>query len=159
MKQIPLYESQPAVRALTWKQPFASLMLRGKIETRTRKTNIRGKVLICAGAQPYGYTTLTEITGNPVSVIGLLHHAEMSKRLPFGKAIAIGELVDCRLMTEADEEKCFVRYRPGLWCWIFENVQAIEPFPFKGKQGWSFITPEVEAQIKVLSTTGKPETL
>jgi hypothetical protein len=41
------------IRALTWKEPYASLMLHGKIETRTWYTKYRGLVLICAGLKHY----------------------------------------------------------------------------------------------------------
>jgi hypothetical protein len=39
--------------ALSWKQPYAELMLHGKIETRTWQTKYRGWVMVCASKQPY----------------------------------------------------------------------------------------------------------
>ena len=49
------------IKALSWKQPYASLMLKGKIETRSWPTNYRGLVLICASKAPY---SIKEIKGN-----------------------------------------------------------------------------------------------
>ncbi len=54
-------------------------------------------------------------------------------------AIAIGNLVDCKPMSAKDEKQCFVKYMPGKWMWIFEDVQRIEPLEMKGKQGWGII--------------------
>ncbi len=68
-----------------------------------------------------------------------------------GHAIAIGNLVDCQPMTAKDENKCFVKYMPGKWMWIFEDVQRIEPFKMSGKQGWGIIdNPLILDQIKII---------
>jgi hypothetical protein len=64
-----------------------------------------------------------------------------------GKAIAIGRLTDCRPMKLEDEDKCFVQYCPDLFCHIYENVQAIKPFPWKGSQGWKEVSIEIKNQI------------
>lgn len=91
--------------------------------------------------------------------------------LPNGVAIAIADLVDCRLMTKQDEPRCFVQYREPwieerpcvtpsglkgvkfikkeLWCWVFENVEEIEPFEINGKQGWATLTEEEKVKIKI----------
>jgi hypothetical protein len=124
------------MRALSWKDPYASLMLHGKIETRKWKTNHRGPVLICCSKKPYSLHAIVNISG-----------AEQTQRIRKvlgdewpsvnGMAIAIGNLVDCRPMTPEDENACFVKYQPGLWCHIYKEVKPIKPFPFKGKQGWS----------------------
>lgn len=140
------------IRALSWNQPYASMMLHGKIETRRRSTNVRGKVLICACKKEYGYKTVDAISGQQTRyrIYEVLNTEPSCFNLPKGQAIAIADLVDCRPMTKEDEDICFVEYRPGLYCWVFENVQAIEPFPFKGKQGWSILDEESAAKIKVL---------
>lgn len=41
------------IRALSTKQPYASLMLHGKVETRTWDSKYLGWVLICASKQAY----------------------------------------------------------------------------------------------------------
>lgn len=139
------------IRALWWKQPYASMMLIGKIETRTWETNVRGKVLICSSKLPYWPQEAAQISGG-------LHFSAISKLRKSnyklfdtlqlnGYAIAIGDLVDCRPMTIEDEEKTYVKYREGLWCHIYENVLPIKPFEIKGSQGWRILTDEQKKQI------------
>ena len=126
--------------ALSWKEPFATLMLHGKIETRTWSTNYRGLVLICASKTPYNNKQLINIVGRDYSIISLGN--------TLGKAIAIGELVDCRKMKPEDEDLCFVKYRPDLFCHVYKNVRAIKPIPFKGKQRWSKLDDEFINKIQ-----------
>ncbi len=148
-----LFESD-VIRALWWYQPFASLMLPpyNKIETRTYPTKVRGKVLICVCKKNLTISELGEITGNEqyrkIVSSGLYGHAFHREHL--GKAIAIDDLVDCRPMTKEDEDKCFVEYRQDRYCWIFDNVKPIEPFPIKGKQGWTILDEETKDKIKIL---------
>ncbi len=155
------------IRYLGWKQPFASLMLYGKIETRTWDTKYRGLVLITASKAPYhmeqyadiagdSYQHIWDTLGNPETVI-------------CGHAIAVGRLVDSKPMTKEDEGKCFVEYREPwieervskktgikkkvlvkLWCHVYEDVQAIEPFEIKGAQGWRKLNQETIIKIKYL---------
>lgn len=141
------------VMALWWKQPYASAMLIGKIETRTWKTNVRGKVLICASKSRYNQDVVNQISGELAHKLYLGIHAKSSSIGTLahdGLAIAIGDLVDCRPMTPEDEEKCYVKYREGLWCHVYENVRAIKPFEMKGCQGWRILTEEQKSKIEYL---------
>ena len=143
------------IRALSWNQPYASLMLLGKIETRLRPTNVRGKVLICSCIKPYTDGKVYTISGTHQK-IRILHGLNKFYNgepyaLPTGMAIAIADLVDCRKMEKYDEDKCYVQYHHELYCWIFENVQAIEPFPYKGSQGWSILDQATKDKIKIIS--------
>ncbi len=152
--------TETIIRALWWKQPFASLMLHGKIETRTYPTKVRGKVLICTTLNPFNLFDLGKICGAKIfSKIFSLFNIDPDNwphvKLPMGKAIAIGDLVDCRKMTPQDEDRCFVEYNDQRWCWVFENVEAIEPFEIKGKQGWAILSEEEKLKIKIL----KPQTI
>lgn len=119
------------IKALFWKQPYANLMLHGKIETRTWNTNYRGLVLICSSKQPYP-DKLVNLISNKFNINDILKKEEIKN----GYAIAVGDLIDCRLMKPEDEEKCFVSYNPKLYCHIYENVKKIEPFEIKGQIGW-----------------------
>lgn len=180
MKQSPLlFESDTEeIRALWWNQPFATLMLPPylKDETRTRATNVRGKVLICACKNPYPYSKVMQISGdyqqNRISEVLLRNHEE-EERLPVGFAIGIGNLTDCFPMKPEHSNKCFVRYREpwteqvkkktkagneiikqvkrALWVWHFEDVQKIEPFEIPGKQGWAILDEETKAKIKIIN--------
>lgn len=138
------------MKALSWKQPFAELMLYGKIETRTWQTNAGGEILICSSLKPYSADEALEIMG-----------IEQFKRYNYflfdapgiplnGFAIAVGILVGCRKMTQDDEDKTFVKYRPDLYCHIYKNVTAIKPFPWKGSQGWKEVSREIIDQIQYL---------
>jgi hypothetical protein len=127
---------KPTIRALAWKQPFGSLMLHGKIETRTYKTNTRGTTLI--------YTSLQEM--HPVKMMSLCYEDQIKKSIPgalafdttqhlHGFVLGMADLVDCRPMKEEDEEKTFVAYDKNKWCWIFDNVFACQPFRFLTEAG------------------------
>lgn len=140
------------MRALSWKEPYASLMLHNKIETRTWPTKYRGLVLICASKVPY--------TTNQVIAVSGLH--QVNRNFPFsisdytpfsGKAIAVGELVNCRKMDPEDEDKCFVEYRQtmnstgiyesALWCHVYKDVRPLAfCIPWKGCQGWKKLSEE-----------------
>lgn len=149
------------LRALSWKQPFASLMLHGKIETRVWDTKYRGFVLICTSKQPYKSDEICHIS----SLEGLNTIVKTVGGLidwPLGEAIAIGRLVDSRFMLKSDQDKCFVEYHEPwlhtskktgkkswkrLWCHVYEDVQPIEPFNHFGTQGWSTISYNLKDKI------------
>ncbi|WP_036383987.1 hypothetical protein [Muricauda sp. MAR_2010_75] len=137
------------IRALSWKQPYASLMLYGKIETRTWNTRYRGKVLICASKQPYSIKDTRLISGHMVTENMIKHNVDANL---YGKAIAIGDLVAVRPMQPKDEEKCMVKYNPYLWCHVYENVQPIIPFDWKGTQGWKTLSEEEISKIQILNS-------
>ena len=156
------------MRALSWREPFATLMLHDKIETRTWNTNYRGLVLICVSKKPYGDIDMENISGHrqTMRIINELKPYDIYTNL--GNAIAVGELVYCRPMTLADDDACFVQYRlpweeerkrkdgnikiikKQLYCHIYKNVRPIEPIPFKGKQGWSPVSLELEKSLKYI---------
>lgn len=136
------------ILALSWKQPFASLMLHGKIETRTWSTKYRGYVLICASKKSYTVNEIFNICGGVqyyriINTLGTDRFDNTNN----GYAIAIGKLTDCRPMEKEDEDKCFVIHNPNLWCHIYEDVKPIQPFPFKGHQGWTKLDKETFDKI------------
>lgn len=125
---IPFTPDQ-SIRALSWKQPYAELMLHEKIETRTWPTKYRGWVLICASKIPYDVYEIMSISG--IKEFGWISELiSLSKAYDdCGKAIAIGRLIHCRPMLPGDEFKCFVKHYPDLYCHFYSDVQAIVPFP------------------------------
>lgn len=137
------------IRALSWKQPYASLMLHGKIEIRTWDTKYRGRVLICASKQPYTQREINAITRTRLFDPIMKFDWEEINGL-CGKAIAIGTLANCRPMQKQDERLAFVNYNPDLWCHVYNNVQPIDPFDWKGTQGWKILDEETKAKIKVI---------
>jgi len=122
------------ILGLSWKQPFANLMLHGKIETRTWKTNYRGLVLICSCKKAYSQKEILECSGYIQYQIIL--NTLKGEEIKLGYAIAVGRLVDCRPMLPNDENLCFTKYNPKLWCHIYKDVKKIDPFLLKGKLGW-----------------------
>lgn len=152
--------------ALSWKEPYASMMLHDKIETRTWNTKYRGLVLICASRKFYSESEVMAFAGEVLTqkiFVTLLNAGTKEKR---GNAIAIGRLTDCRPMLPEDEANCFVKYREPwqvqkkkkdgtvkiitkrLYRHVYEDVRAIEPFPWKGTQGWRKVTKEIIEQLQ-----------
>jgi len=140
--------------ALSWKEPYGTLMLYGKIETRTWKTSYRGLILLCASKKGYDRKTVECISEDQTArAIAQYQSHLIIKENSFGylgKAFAIGRLVDCRQMFEDDEEKAFVFYYPDLYSWIFEDVTPIQPFDWKGSLGFREVTQEEKAKIILL---------
>lgn len=128
------------VRALSIKQPYATLMLPPvcKIETRTWYTRYRGWVLICASQQYTPLWTQIDVSGRTQldRMDSLLPGMEPGMRARCGSAIGIGQLVDCRPMTPADEDACYVQWKEGLWCHVFRDVYPITPFGYSGHLGY-----------------------
>lgn len=152
--RLPDFSKEP-ILALSWKAPYAQLMLRGKVETRTWPAKYRGWVLICCSKQAYSANKLIEIAGKrQFNRILSINPSCLNYKPELGMAIAIARLVDCRPMTMQDENDCFVEYKEPwienkklvsgkskekkkqLWCHIYENVMPINPFPFKGNLKW-----------------------
>lgn len=153
-----LFGNEP-IKALSWKEPYGTLMLHGKIETRTWNTSYRGLVLICLSKAAYVQTAMFQIAGHMqnkrIGDIMGLYGPDYNMR---GMAIGIGRLVDSRPMTSADQDACFVQYHPGwvnhngkfikLYCHVYQDVRPIEPFPWKGSLGFTNVGQETIDRIK-----------
>lgn len=146
-KPVPsVWTPDQKLMALSWKQPYAELMLYDKIETRTWATKYRGWVMICASKAPYTYQQTMDISGyeQVCRIIDTFKRSDWNQ----GHTIAIGYLSDCRPMTPADTDAAFVQYRSGLWCHVYTNIRAITPLPWKGSQGWREVPQDFKNQIK-----------
>lgn len=138
------------LKALSWKEPYGTLMLHGKIETRKWDTNYRGLVLICTSKQPYKLDQVLNISGR-IQMDRILHLFQTKPHSsPLGYAIAIGRLINSRDMNVTDEDKCFVKWRSGLYCHVYIDVTPIVLFPWKGSQGWRTVPKSIINQIKFL---------
>jgi len=134
------------IRALSIKQPFASLMFLGKVETRSFKTSYRGLVLIAASQAGYKNARIRAMMGS--EAIGDLRNLIP---YPCGLAIGIGRLVDCRPLQHDDPH--FIQWHPGWsphYAWVFEDVTPIVQFGYKGQLGMPRITQPTREMIKVL---------
>jgi len=140
------------VKALSWKNPYGWLMASdNKIETRVWSTNYRGWVLMCASLAAYKADSVISISGPEQyrRITEAIRGKEAAIHAHRGHAFAIGYLSDCRKMRQWDEERCFVRHHADLWCHVYTDVRWIEPFPWRGKQGWSTLTKEEITKIKI----------
>ena len=99
------------MKAISIKQPWANLIASGQktIETRVWATQYRGQILLVSSKAP--------------------------KIEPAGCAIAVANLVDCRIMTKADEVAAQCPIYANAFAWVLQDVRAIEPFPVKGQLG------------------------
>lgn len=147
------------IRALSWKQPFATLMAHDKIETRTWYTSYRGLVLICASKKEYGEKELIRIAGldqyNRINQI--VKDMGRDKMLECrGHALYVAELAYCRQMTAYDADDCFVAFNPFLYCHVYKNVRAIKPIPWKGTLGWKKLDPDFISQLEFIEEESLP---
>lgn len=154
-------ETNEVIRTLGFYQPFGSLMLHGKIETRKVQNGRRppfpfGKYLFYTTKAKLPEDRLYGWCGESiVQDIRLTLANEPTKDL-HGYAIAIGELKTYYPMSFEDEVNCFVRKGRYLdkttWCLEFANVQRIKPFEFKfGKQGVGFLPESEKYKIFLVS--------
>lgn len=149
-------EARPKeIQGLWFKQPFASLMLQGKVETRTWHTRYRGLVLICASSSNYSWPELQKIADLEAMVkegvledIGTTRPAITPLYRIRGHAIAIGRLADSRPLLK--EDRSFVQYVPELFAHVYEDVCPILPFPLKGRLGWNELGWDEIRKIELL---------
>jgi hypothetical protein len=120
------------VRAITIRQPWAELIVRGTkdVENRSWRTHHRGPLLIHAGAR--AHAELFEEHGVPDS-------AER------GAIIGVVEVVDCT------QDHTSPWHEEGTWGWYLTGARRFEkPIPLKGRRGL-FEVParKVAAQLGV----------
>ena len=121
---------------------YAELIKNGtkEIETRSWKTNYRGRIYIHASS-----TKIPKTSKENAELMKLAANAEMD----YGKIICSADLVDCIEMTDSYirnlkeinyNEYVSGIYEVGRYAWILENVEVLnEPIEAKGKLGlWNF---------------------
>jgi hypothetical protein len=137
------------IKALSIYQPWASLIAVGakRFETRSWATSYRGPLLICASKRIFNLCDFSPEFKDalfsllPTNIMAILN-------IPFGKAVAIVDLIACvpttdimalwldgRGPAEIGMELNFGDFSAGRYAWELANVRAIEPFPVKGRQG------------------------
>ena len=127
------------MKTLTIKEPYASLIVNGKkrIETRSWKTNYRGKIYIHAGLNK-------ESINNPK-----ISHLIKDINFEFGNIIGEVEIIDCVYMTEEYihelknnnyNEYLVGEYKVGRYAWVLDNAKILdEKIQVKGKLGlWNY---------------------
>ncbi len=129
------------MKVLSLTEPYATLIKSGKkkIETRSWKTNYRGKLYI--------HSSSTKIPKECRNNIDLMLLVDMDK-LNYGNIICSCELVDCIEMTDEfiqeikknKTEYISGVYAEGRYAWILEDIRILdEPIRAKGHLGiWNY---------------------
>lgn len=133
------------MKAYTVHQPYAWATVIGlkHYETRTRRTNIRGRVAVHAAKKiskdERVYMDILSAAGEEE----LAYHACRKHRPEeYGAVVGTVEIVDCVPVEElADKlnplEKVLGDYSPGRFAWVLKNpVMFDTPIPARGQQGW-----------------------
>lgn len=150
------------MKILTLWEPWATFMaLRyKKWETRSWATVYRGPIVIHAAklrdhVDDAGLI-LTD-AGVKKSIFDPDPFPTGDNDWPFGKIIAVGELVACVPTMTAKpsrQERAMGDYSKGRSAWQFERMRRVKPIPFKGMQGLKDLPPEVEARLEYLDPVG-----
>ena len=129
------------MKALSLTEPYATLIKDGKkkIETRSWKTNYRGKLYI--------HSSSTKIPKEYKNNVELMSLVDINK-LNYGNIICSCELVDCVEMTDKFIEKIKQNkneyisgvYAKGRYAWILKDIKILDkPIKAKGHLGiWNF---------------------
>lgn len=122
-------------------EPWASLIKEGikEIETRSWKTNYRGKIYI--------HASLKKVSKKDERINNLVSLLE-DKDFKYGHIIAEAELVDCIYMDEQflkeikenKQEYICGEYSLGRYAWKLSNIKVLDkPIPAKGNLGiWNY---------------------
>lgn len=116
------------MKALSIKQPFASLILEGKkaIETRTWKTDYRGPLLICAGKTLHqGFVFDGDYKAAP--------QYSISAGYQLGVMLCVVDLIGCQPMHVADSKEACCSWHPDLWAWKLESIRPVQPSAIRGQ--------------------------
>ena len=160
------------IRTLGLYQPYAELMMHGKIETRWVRRGRKppfplGPYLLYATQKDYTLQELSQIAGEKQyrRINGIINGITLAK----GAAVCTGDLVkiiyvvpgmdnetfvDCRenmrvrLLGYGTPQKPVGTIREVMVGLIFENVRRIKLFPFKGKQGVGFLSEADRRKIE-----------
>ncbi len=147
----------PNLRALSVKDPWATLIAIGakQIETRSYRTRYRGPISIHSSK---AFRREDQEFCSQEPVCSALERAGIYSPagIPRGGIIAVAEIVGCDRVPDVSDweryvpdqpERSFGFYFPGRWMWRLANVRRLaEPVPSRGLLGlWRLPTPVIEA--------------
>lgn len=153
------------MKAISLWQPWASAIAfdAKRIETRHWPTKYRGRLAIHAAARCIK-RELEEFQEDSwwlgaLKNTGFSANSEqLYKLLPFGAIVAVCDLTDCRKAESFKVEEFPLRgaapnqwtepdmgnFSDGRYGWVLENiVRLVAPIPFKGKQGFFNLPPDL----------------
>ena len=156
------------MKALTVWQPWATLLATGykTVETRSWKTNYRGKILIHAAKRPVvngiiemdreARKVLRDVLDLP-EIYREINWTEYYRKLPIGVVVGEARLTDCIHINEEYQRfiknECHAEYllgdfTTGRYAWIMEDAIKYDvPIPATGRQGlWNI---EIEYNDKI----------
>jgi len=84
------------------------------VEIRSWRTNHRGPLLVCAGSRPY---------------------RGMKSAGPFGCALCVVDVIDCRPATADDAEPAGAEPPDGSFAWVLSAPRPVDQTPVKGRLG------------------------
>jgi len=114
MTQETLFGDAPAPKALTIKQPWASLIMAGlkDVENRSKPTHFRGTIAVHAG--------------QGVSAEGMAAHGDLLGEYPAGAIIGTVDIIGC--VQDSKSEWAM----EGYYHWILANPRPCAPVPASG---------------------------
>ncbi len=127
------------MKVLTIKEPYASIIMSGlkEYETRSWKTNYRGKIYIHASIK------IDDDLKSRNDLQKLVYDNNIT--LKPGYILCEAYLDDCIYMNDmfiknvSDKEKMVGRYELGRYAWHLSDIRVIEPVQAKGKLGiWNY---------------------
>jgi len=109
------------MKCLSLRQPYAALIVTGikTIETRTWRTNYRGKILIHAAQKTI------EISNKYNRLIQDIDEEILSAK---GKIIGSVEIKDCRTLLQKDKKSALVEDIENKYAWILENPKLFKKY-------------------------------
>ena len=161
------------MKTLSLWQPWATLIAIGakRIETRSWYTPYRGPLAIHAAKthnqdmidammlEPFRYALKSAGLKCEMRAVGGYH----ADQIPLGCVVATCDLVECiKVETHTmfpnslnsrippnEPERSFGDYTPGRYAWFLENIQPVNPFPFKGRQQLFEVPDELITQEQI----------
>lgn len=133
------------MKAYTVYQPYAFATVAGlkPHETRPRRTNIRGRVAVHAGAAGFDAAMKGRTREDIDKISAIQHESPFTENVLFrGGIVGTVEIVDCVPVEEivdtlTERERLLGDYSPGRFAWVLQNPAMFdEPFPARGQQGW-----------------------
>lgn len=143
-------------------EPWATIIAKGlkNYETRPRKTNYRGLLVICASLNRSGRENLSLLKKQfPEQFSDFPDFDD----LPFGKAVCLANLSKGQPMTSNFDSEIFIsisnqtplelatgNWKVGRYAFKLENILPLPPFPIKGKQSVPFYDVPYETESKII---------
>jgi hypothetical protein len=125
-----------SLRVLSFRQPWASLVLDGKdVENRSWRTNHRGLLVVHASL------------GRAATASHRAAHVDLADELRYPRGVLLGvvEVVDCvRTSSSPWAEK-------GQWHWLLDNPCRLrESIPYRGSLGLQPLSPYFRRRVLAL---------